>query len=74
MTAKLFQNGSSQAVRLPKKYRFDGEEVYINKIGNMVVLIPKDDPWQTLLDSLGSADQDLLTERDQGSYEHREPL
>ena len=74
MTAKLFQNGSSQAVRLPKKYRFEGEEVYINKIGNMVVLIPKNDPWQTLLDSLGSADRDFLSERDQGSYDRRYPL
>jgi antitoxin VapB len=53
MTAKLIRNGSSQAVLLPNEYRFDGEEVYINKIGNMVVLIPNDDPWQTLLDSSG---------------------
>jgi antitoxin VapB len=72
MTAKLFQNGSSQAVRLPKEYRFEGEEVYINRIGNMVVLIPKDDPWRSLLDSLGTVNEDFLANRDQGTYEPRE--
>ena len=40
--AKVFTNGRSQAVRLPKEYRFDTDEVYINKIGDLVVLIPKD--------------------------------
>ena len=42
MTAKLFENGRSQAVRLPKEYRFDGDEVAINKIGDVVILMPKD--------------------------------
>ena len=44
-TAKLFKNGRSQAVRLPKEFRFDGDEVYIQKIDDMVVLIPKKDKW-----------------------------
>jgi antitoxin VapB len=39
-TAKLFENGKSQAVRLPKEYRFHGNKVYIKKLGNAVVLIP----------------------------------
>ena len=39
-TAKLFQNGQSQAVRLPKEFRFEGEEVFIKKSGSAVVLIP----------------------------------
>ena len=43
-TAKLFQNGQSQAVRLPKKFRFDNiKEVCIKKINGMIVLIPKSD-------------------------------
>lgn len=41
MTAKLFENGKSQAVRLPKEYRFEGDAVFINKIGDVVVLMPK---------------------------------
>lgn len=44
-TAKLFKNGRSQAVRLPKEFRFNGDEVYIKKIDDLVVLIPKEDKW-----------------------------
>jgi virulence-associated protein VagC len=43
-TAKLFKNGKSQAVRLPKQFKFQGTEVYIKRIGRNVILIPKDDP------------------------------
>ena len=39
--AKLFENGRSQAVRLPKKYRFSGDEVIIQKLGEAIMLIPK---------------------------------
>lgn len=42
-TAKLFQNGKSQAIRLPKNYRFRGSKVYIKKMGNAVILIPEHD-------------------------------
>ena len=52
-TAKLFPNGQSQAVRLPKEFRFDGERVYIQRLGSAVILLPFQAPWQTLLDSLG---------------------
>ena len=51
-TAKLFQTGRSQAVRLPKEYRFEGTEVYVKRVGNGVLLIPKSNPWQSMLDSL----------------------
>ena len=51
-TAKLFPNGNSQAVRLPKEYRFAGEQVYIRRIGEAVVLLPYQTPWQVLVNSL----------------------
>ena len=47
MTAKLFMNGSSQAVRLPKECRLTGDEVYTQKIGNAILLVPKDKAWET---------------------------
>jgi tRNA(fMet)-specific endonuclease VapC len=47
-TARLFQSGRSQAVRLPKEYRFAGTEVVVQHFGNGVLLLPMDDPWQTL--------------------------
>ena len=64
-TAKLFKNGQSQAVRLPKAYRFKGEQVYIKKVGNAVMLIPFDDPWQLMLDSLDEFTDDFMLERNQ---------
>lgn len=49
-TAKIFKNGKSQAVRLPKKFRFkDGEEVLIKKVGEIVYLCPKDKAWENFL-------------------------
>lgn len=51
-TAKLFPNGPSQAVRLPKEFRFTGTEVYIQRVGNAVVLLPHDAPWRTLFAGL----------------------
>ena len=64
-TAKLFKNGQSQAVRLPKEFRFEGDEVFVRKLGNTVVLVPMDDPWRTLIESLGEFSEDYLEERDQ---------
>ena len=40
-TAKLFRNGRSQAVRLPKEFRFEGEEVEIRREGDLVILAPR---------------------------------
>lgn len=43
-TAKLFWNGQSQAVQLPKEFRFSGTQVFIKRVGNAVVLFPEDEP------------------------------
>ncbi|MBW2664354.1 MAG: AbrB/MazE/SpoVT family DNA-binding domain-containing protein [Deltaproteobacteria bacterium] len=45
-TAKIFQNGRSQAIRLPKEFRFPGKEVYIYKVGEKVILSTKPDSWK----------------------------
>lgn len=58
--AKIFENGRSQAVRLPKEYRFDNEEVFIKRIGEMVVLIPKDKIWDIFLEGLDEFSEDFL--------------
>lgn len=72
--AKLFKNGRSQAVRLPKEYSFSGQEVYVKKIDGVVMLIPiNEDPWQPLIDSLNKFSDDFLSfKRDQGTFEKRE--
>ena len=65
-TAKLFINGRSQAVRLPKAFRFDGNEVYIKKISGGVLLIPKDRSlWDTWEKNLLKYDEPFMTERNQ---------
>ncbi len=73
-TAKLFQNGQSQAVRLPKAFRLPGNEVYIKKVGNAIVLIPMDHPWDTLFASLTQFTADFMQERDQPAVQAREEL
>lgn len=71
-TAKIFINGRSQAVRLPKEFRFSGNDVYIKKIGNMVVLLPKDDPWSSLVNSLDEFTDDFMNSRNQPELDSRE--
>jgi len=71
-TAKLFINGRSQAVRLPKEFRFSGNDVFIKKIGNMVVLLPKDDPWSSLVKSLDEFTDDFMNSRNQPEQNSRE--
>ncbi|MBS1967054.1 MAG: antitoxin [Chloroflexi bacterium SZAS-1] len=73
-TAKIFQNGKSQAVRLPKEYRFRGTQVYVKRVGNAVVLIPEHDSWQTLLDSLALFSDDFMAERQQPAAQARAEL
>lgn len=65
-TAKVFRNGSSQAIRLPKEFRFEGKEVYIQKIGNAVVLLPQSDSWDPLIKSLDMFSDDFMKERPDG--------
>jgi antitoxin VapB len=50
--AKIIKNGRSQAVRLPKEFRLPGDEVTVKRVGNAVVLIPENDPWTLLVESL----------------------
>ena len=73
-TAKIFTNGRSQAVRLPKEYRFSGEEVYIKKFENIVILISKDDPWASLISSLDQFSDDFMENRNQPNQQFRETL
>ena len=57
-TAKLFYHGRSQAVRLPKEFRFEGREVRVTKVGERVILEPLTPdaamPW-TQIDRLGDS-------------------
>ena len=71
-TAKIFQNGQSRAVRLPKEFRFEGSEVFIKKSGNVVQLIPRSDSWNSLFGSLKKFSRDFMSERIQPELDKRE--
>lgn len=73
-TAKLFSSGRSQAVRLPKAYRFEGDEVIVKRFGNGVLLLPKTDPWSMLEEALGEFEPGFHLERSAPPAQEREGL
>lgn len=73
-TARLFRNGRSQAVRLPREFAMPGAEVYVRRVGTLVVLVPKDDPWAVLASSLEQLSDDFLADRAQPPTQQREGL
>lgn len=64
-TAKLFTNGRSQAVRLPKEYRFDEDEVFITKVDDMVILYPRRKGWELLARGIERFTEDFMNDRAQ---------
>ncbi len=74
-TAKLFTNGRSQAVRIPLKYRFEGDKVYIKRTSKGILLIPLDQSvWDEWEKNFSNFDDDLTIERDQPKYQERKGL
>jgi antitoxin VapB len=70
--AKLLTNSEFQAVILPEEFHISSSEVYIKKIGSVIVLISKENPWQSLFDSLGMFSEDFMEVREQPQLEVRE--
>jgi antitoxin VapB len=70
-TAKLFSSGRSQAVRLPRIYRFEGTEVIVKRFGNGVLLLPKTDPWCLLEESLSEFEPGFELQRSQPEQQER---
>ena len=62
MTAKVFENGRSQAIRLPKECRFSADEVMVNKIGDIVILVPKINKWESFMKAIDMFSNDFMTE------------
>ncbi len=73
-TAKIFQSGRSQAVRLPKEYRFTGKEVLVKHFANGVLLLPIDKSWETLEAALQEFEPGFTLEREQPEEQKREDL
>lgn len=70
-TARLFKSGRSQAVSLPKEYRFAGQRVGIKRLGNGVLLYPIDAPWQLIEQALDMFEPGFEIVRDQPATQIR---
>ena len=64
-TAKLFNSGKNQAIKLPEKYRFSESEVYINKINDLVLIYPKKSVWHLFENGLSEFTDDFMESREQ---------
>jgi len=75
-TAKLFKNGNSQAIRLPKEFRFEGDEVCVKQVGSVVVLYELNSRWRQLNEAVGQFTDDFMADGrgDQGVSEERPVL
>ena len=62
MTAKVFKNGRSQAIRLPKECRFSSDEVMVNKIGDIVILLPKQNKWDSFMKAIDMFSDDFMAD------------
>ena len=62
MTAKVFKNGRSQAIRLPKECRFSSDEVVVNKIGDIVILLPKENKWDSFMRAIDMFSDDFMAD------------
>jgi len=71
---KVFMNGSSQAVRIPKGFRFRSDVVYLKKVPGGVLMIAKEQRFEAMRDSLSEFTGDFMKERDQGKLEKRADL
>ena len=72
--AKVFQNGQSQAIRIPKEFRVSSDEVYIEKIDDTLIIKPKSkNKWNSLFQELEKTDTgDFLAQREQLPMQERE--
>lgn len=61
-TARVFENGRSQAVRLPKKYRFTTDEVVVQRLGSSIVLTPKEKIWESFVSGINGFTNDFMEE------------
>jgi antitoxin VapB len=73
-TAKIFTSGRSQAVRLPKEYRFEGKEVIVRHFGSGVILLPLDKPWDMLEAALNEFEPGFQLVREQPETQSREEI
>lgn len=68
-TTRVFQNGNSQALRIPQEMRTDKKEFYIRKVGDTFIAYPTDDPWAPVRQVIGTFPLEFMADRNQPSWE-----
>lgn len=72
-TTKVFQNGNSQALRIPQSIRTEQKDYYIRKIGEIYIAYPINDPWACARQVIGTFSEDFMTDRSQPSWNDVSP-
>ena len=67
-TTKVFQNGNSQALRIPQEMRTTDKEFFIAKVGNAYIAYPTDDPWLPTRQAIGTFSDDFMEDRQQPAW------
>ena len=70
--AKIFMNGRSQAVRLPKDFRFDCDEVFVRRQGDDIILSPGKRTWDDFFDQESAFDKEFMSDREQSPPQDRD--
>ena len=73
ITTRVFQNGNSQALRIPQELRTESKEYYIQKIGDVFVAYPADDPWAPVRQVIGTFPADFMSDRAQPGWDSVPP-
>ena len=68
-TTRIFQNGNSQALRIPQEMRTEKKDYCINKIGDIFIAFPADDPWAPFRQVIGTFPEDFMSDRNQPSWD-----
>jgi antitoxin VapB len=74
ITAKLFMSGRSQAVRLPKALRFEGDEVIAKRFGSGVLLLPMEAPWELMREALEEFEEGFEMKRGEQGLQVRDEI
>lgn len=69
ITTRVFQNGNSQALRIPQNLRTDKKEFFIRKIGDIFIAYPTDDPWAPARQVIGTFPEDFMSDRNQPTWD-----
>ncbi len=73
-TAKILNNGINQVIQLPNEYKIRSDEMIVHKVGNAIILLEKEDRWQTFLNGIDSFSDDFLNEGRESIEVTRESL